>query len=181
MLLRLVKPEYKQQVAFGSTDRDVLSSLASRLARLDKRLTTSQQDAIKDLAGGLSLRDMSARLVNIVDPDWCAEEARKQYLQVEDTEPTAFQVQEATATLVQETCLFANNATLRNHLVTLRQSFEQTIDEMSADHLLAAGFSAEAEERARKIADAFKAYLDTYKDEIAALPRSCIVNPMRSG
>ena len=108
--------------------------------------------------------------MNIVDPDWCAEEARKQYLQVGDTEPTAFQVQEATATLVQEAVApLANNATLRNHLVTLRQSFEQTIDEMSADHLLAAGFSADAKERARKIADAFKAYLDTYKDEITAL------------
>ena len=140
-----------QRWHLGVLRRAVLSSLASRLARLDKRLTTSQQDTIQDLAGGLSLKDMSARLVNIVDPDWCAEEARKQYLQVGDTEPTAFQVQEATATLVQEAVApLANNATLRNHLVTLRQSFEQTIDEMSADHLLAAGFSADAEGTSQK-------------------------------
>jgi len=159
-----------QQVAFGSTDRDVLSSLASRLSRLDKRLTTSQQDAIKDLAGGISLKDMSAHLVNVLDPDWCADEARKQYLQVGDTEPTEFQVQEATATLMQEAIApLATNATLRNHLVTLRHSVEQTIDEMSADHLLAAGFSADAKEHAKKIADAFKEYLDTHKDEITAL------------
>ena len=35
-----------QKVAFGSTDRDVLSSLASRLSRLDKRLRKSQQDTM---------------------------------------------------------------------------------------------------------------------------------------
>jgi len=145
-----------QQVAFGSTDRDVLSSLASRLSRLDKRLTTSQQDTIQDLAGGISLKDMSARLVNVLDPDWCAEEARKQYLQIGDTEPTEFQVQEATTTLIQEAVApLATNATLRNHLVTLRHSIEQTIDETSADQLLAAGFSADAKERAQKIASAF--------------------------
>ena len=145
-------------------------SLASRLSRLDKRLTTSQQDTIKDLAGGISLKDLAAHMVNVLDPDWCAEEARKQYLQVGGTEPTEFQVQEATDTLMQEAIApLATNATLRNHLVTLRKSFEQTIDETSADQLLAAGFSADAKERAKKIADAFKDYLDTQKDEITAL------------
>ena len=39
----------------------------------------------------------------------------------------------------------------------------------SADQLLAAGFSADAKERAQKIAEAFKDYLDTHKDEITAL------------
>jgi type I restriction enzyme R subunit len=58
---------------------------------------------------------------------------------------------------------------LRNHLITLRKSFEQTIDELSADQLLSAGFSADAKERAKKIADAFTDYLETHKDEITAL------------
>jgi type I restriction enzyme R subunit len=66
-----------QQVAFGSTDRDVLSSLASRLSRLDKHLTPAQQDTIKDLAGGASLKELAAHMVNVLDPDWCAEEGRR--------------------------------------------------------------------------------------------------------
>jgi type I restriction enzyme R subunit len=159
-----------QQVAFGSTDRDVLSSLASRLSRLDKRLTKAQQDTIQELAGGTSLKELAAHMVNVLDPDWCAEEGRKQYLQVEDSEPTEFQMQEAAEALVHAAVApLASNATLRNHLITLRKSFEQTIDEISADQLLAAGFSADAKERAQKIATTFREYLETHKDEITAL------------
>jgi type I restriction enzyme R subunit len=159
-----------QKVAFGSTDHDVLSTLSSRLSRLDKRLTKAQQATVQDLAGGTSLQDLVAHIVNALDPDWCLEEGRKRYLQGEERELTEFEVHEAAETLVQEAVApLANNATLRNHLVTLRKSFEQTIDELSADQLLSAGFSADAKERAKKIADAFTEYLETHKDEIMAL------------
>lgn len=158
-----------QKVAFGSTDRDVLSSLASRLSRLDKRLSPSQQETVLNLTGGFSLQNLAANMVRVLDPDWCAEEAQR-YVQVEDTESAEFQIREAAETLVQEAVApLANNAALRNHLVTLRKSFEQTIDEISADQVLAAGFSADATQRAHKVAEAFKAFLETHKDEITAL------------
>jgi type I restriction enzyme R subunit len=159
-----------QKVAFGSTDPDVLSSLASRLSRLDKRLTKSQQDTVTELTDGISLKDLASNMVNALDPDWCFEEGRNRYLQTEDTEPTEFQIKEAAETLVHEAVApLANNATLRNHLTTLRKSFEQTIDEISADELLTAGFSEDAKERAQKITASFKEFLETHKDEITAL------------
>jgi type I restriction enzyme R subunit len=91
-----------QKVAFGSTDPDVLSTLSSRLSRLDKRLSKAQQATVQDLAGGTSLRDLVAHIVNALDPDWCQEESRKRYLQEEDREPTEFEVHEAVEALVQE-------------------------------------------------------------------------------
>jgi type I restriction enzyme R subunit len=159
-----------QKVAFGSTDRDVLSSLASRLSRLDKRLSPSQRETVLNMTGGVALQELVANMVQVLDPDWCTEEAQKRYMQVEDTESVEFQIREAAETLVQEAVApLANNAALRNHLVTLRKSFEQTIDEISADHVLAAGFSADATQRAHKVAEAFKTFLETHKDEIIAL------------
>jgi hypothetical protein len=56
-------------VAFGNREKDVLSSLASRLARLDRQLNHEDQRMIADLAGGQSLSAITRGLVDALDPD----------------------------------------------------------------------------------------------------------------
>jgi type I restriction enzyme R subunit len=56
-------------VAFGNREKDVLSSLASRLARLDRQLNHEDQKMIADLAGGISLAAITRGLVDALDPD----------------------------------------------------------------------------------------------------------------
>ncbi len=63
----------------------------------------------------------------------------------------------------------ADNPAFREKLVELRRSYDQVIDEISADSLLRAEYSIDAKNRARKTVESFRAYLDEHKDEIAAL------------
>ena len=56
-------------VAFGNREKDVLSSLASRLARLDRQLNHEGRKMIADLAGGQSLSAITRGLVDALDPD----------------------------------------------------------------------------------------------------------------
>ena len=56
-------------VAMGNRDPEVLSSLASRLARLDRQLTPRDRQTIEDTAGGASLHDLVSDLVAATDPD----------------------------------------------------------------------------------------------------------------
>jgi type I restriction enzyme, R subunit len=56
-------------VAFGSKDPLVASSIAGRLARLDKRLTKDDREMLTGLAGGTDLGTIASRLVEALDPD----------------------------------------------------------------------------------------------------------------
>jgi type I restriction enzyme R subunit len=56
-------------VMMGARDEDTVSSLAGRLARLDKQLDDKERDRIKTAASGLLLADIVRRLVDAIDPD----------------------------------------------------------------------------------------------------------------
>ena len=58
---------------------------------------------------------------------------------------------------------------LRNAIVDLRKSYEQTIDETSKDVLLQAGYSAAGRERARAMVTSFKEFIEEHRDDIHAL------------
>src|SRR5204863_425064 len=58
-----------QAVAFGSTDPDVASSLAGRLARLDRQLGKAEREELGRLTAGVSLQSITAAIVSAIDPD----------------------------------------------------------------------------------------------------------------
>ena len=58
---------------------------------------------------------------------------------------------------------------LRNAILDVRRSYEQTIDEVSKDEVLFAGHSAEAREKASALVSSFKEYIEEHKDDIRAL------------
>jgi hypothetical protein len=63
----------------------------------------------------------------------------------------------------------ATNPQLRNAILDVRRSYEQTIDEASKDEVLFAGHSAEARERASAMISSFREYIEEHKDDIRAL------------
>jgi type I restriction enzyme, R subunit len=63
----------------------------------------------------------------------------------------------------------ATNPDLRNAIVDVRRSYEQTIDEVSKDEVLFAGHSAEAREKASALVSSFREYIEKHKDDIRAL------------
>jgi len=154
-------------VAQGSRDKEVLSSLASRLARLSLQLTKEDQKTLTEFAGGRTLSDIAGEIVRALDPDQQIEAAKKE-TGAEEPPPEA--VEKATATLLLEAAkpIVANPA-LRNKLVELKQSYEQTIDTVSKDQLLEASFSAAATEKAKSIVQSFEQFIREHKDEITAL------------
>ena len=63
----------------------------------------------------------------------------------------------------------ASNPTLRARLIDLRQSLEQTYDDVSKDDLLLAGHSESAKERAKSLVRSFEQFIEDNKDEITGL------------
>jgi len=65
-----------QAVALGSTDADVLSSVAARIARMEHRVSGDDEKKIRTVSGGLGLCALSGRLVEALDPDRHMEQAK---------------------------------------------------------------------------------------------------------
>lgn len=156
-----------EAVAFGNREKDVLSSLASRLARLDRQLSKEEHRMISDLAGGHPLAAIAGEIVRALDPDEQIEAAKKA---TGVAEPTPEAIEKAAASLLADAAKpIASNPTLRNKLVELKKSFEQTIDTVSKDQVLEAAFSTAAKEKAKTIVESFEQFIRDNEDEITAL------------
>ena len=152
------------RVSMGDRDPDVLSSLGSRLARLDRHLTPKDRETIETASHGVPLRSLVSGLVNATDPDVALDAARRATGQ---DDPPESAVTEARQQLMEDAARpFAANPELRQRLVDIHRSYEQTIDTVSADNLVEAGFS---DDRANKIAHSFREFIEENRDEITAL------------
>ena len=155
-----------KQVSFGNRDPEVISSIAGRVARLDRQLTREDREELEELAG-MPLRELTSALVAALDPDRHLETAQ-QTTGVE--EPSEEQIAAAAKQLVDAAAEpLAANPKLRERLVEVRRSYEQTIDESSKDEVIAAGYSVDGADRARQTVDSFREFIEQHKDEITAL------------
>jgi type I restriction enzyme R subunit len=153
-------------VGFGNQDPQVASSIAGRLARLDKHLTKDDRDMLTGLAGGTDLGTIARRLVDALDPD---EQIAATETAGRSGDDQAAVAAMASAMLTHALEPLATNPDLRNAILDVRRSYEQTIDEVSKDQVLFAGHSAEAQEKASALVSSFREYIEEHKDDIRAL------------
>jgi type I restriction enzyme, R subunit len=154
------------QVSLGQVSEDLVSTLASRLARLDHRLGPSDRQQIEEVAGE-SLRELTGRLVGAIDPDH--QQAIAQAASG-TLDPSAGEVGAAKADLLREAVRpFAANPRLRDELVDAQRTVEQVIDEISVDRVTRAEFAVDAKARAAETVESFRRFLEEHRDTITAL------------
>ena len=151
-------------VARGDREPDTLSSLASRLARLDRRLSPQDKQAVESVADGATIKELVSKLVNATDPDEALKAAQAATGQ---DDPPEEAIAKAEKELLEAAAKpFAANPELRQRLIEIHRAYEQTIDTVSQDTVLRAEFSgAEADELTRS----FREYIEEHRDEITAL------------
>lgn len=155
-------------VALGKRDEDSLTTLAGRLALLDREITRDQAKTLSQLAGGKSLADMSAALLRAVNPDVIAEKATGKPGASPD-EVALEKLAAAQKELIDEACALFDQPALRDALAKAKQETEQTIDTVTADKVLTQGFDAGAKEKADALIKTFRDYIEQHKAEITAL------------
>ena len=122
-------------VALGSRDEDTLTSVAGRLAALDREIDDKDRQEIKNVAGGKSLKASINRLLDATNPDKQIEKAQGMF---KTEAPTQEQMKKATEELVKVACTPFDNPILRNAIIDIKQRNEQVIDEVSKDQVLVA-------------------------------------------
>ena len=155
-----------KNVAVGIRTPDILSSLASRLTRLDKVIDNTQRNDIKQHSDGNSISKIANNLLTAIDPD---EHIGKAKIEFNTTEPTEEQIKEAGKKLIHEACKVFDNPKFRDKLSETKRLSEQIIDVVSLDEVLAAEFDEKSKEKANSVIDTWKKFIDDNKDEITAL------------
>ena len=111
-----------EMVALGSTDADVLISLAGRLARLDRKLPEEEKTEIITATGGLNLADLAKSLVDATDE-------RKQYQQAqhglaekgETREPTEDEITAVADKFIKEAVRPLRRPEVRNAVIAAKE------------------------------------------------------------
>ena len=150
-------------LAAGDSSDDTFITLAKRLSRLQRRLTDRDQQAIEQASAGASLTDIAHRLLEATELDRHIEVAKTLY---QTDNPTADQMEAAERQIKQEvTDLFT--PALRKIIKEIQARDEVVIDEISMDEVTQTGFADV--DAAASVVESFREFIETHKDEIAAL------------
>ena len=154
------------QIGLGSRDPNVVSSVASRLARLNRRITAEDREEVESVAG-VDLSELIRQITDALDPDRQHEAAAAE---TGTDDPPPEQVAATAQQLIAEAIQpLAGNSELRQKLADIRRSYEQVIDTASRDRVISGEFSVDAADRARGQIESWRQFIEDHRDEITAL------------
>jgi type I restriction enzyme R subunit len=153
-------------IAMGARDEATLTTVASRLARLDRMLSQADREEITKVSGGHSVKQIAAALIKATDPDEIKGRALPPGAPTY-SEPTPAELKAAAEALADEAAKpLASNPALRDLLEAKRRKTDVTIDHLTGDTVISAGYD---EEKARQLVTSWKQFLEDNQDEITAL------------
>jgi type I restriction enzyme R subunit len=155
-------------VMMGASDTDTVSSLAGRLARLDKQLDDKERARIAGKAGGIPLLTIVGELFNAIDGDRVEQKALEIVSQPAGTDPGESARDQAQKELVSQV---ANvfNGDLIDLIDSIRRDKEQTIVHDDLDSIITAEWAGETTDNAKALVEEFADYLQGQADNIDAL------------
>jgi type I restriction enzyme R subunit len=157
-------------IAVGARDEELFTTIASRLAGLDKQLTEKQKLEFVKKAGGKTISQVAKDLLEAFDPDILEEIADK----VENEK--ANQAPEEIARKIKSKFEELQNQAakvftgeLNEFIENARKTLEQKIDLSNPDEVIFAGWSQENKDKAQELINSFEEWILANKDELKAL------------
>lgn len=138
-----------EQISQGKLDDDTLSSVASRMVNIERRLNEEDKKQISNITQGLSLHKIAGDIMDAIDFD---KQEGKTPQEIEDTK--------------EQAVALINKPSFRNTLLDLSSKSGIYIDELSADKVISVDLN---KERAKTLITSFREFIEQNKDEIDAL------------
>ncbi len=152
------------QIAQGRRDFDAISSLAARLAALDRQIDDEDRKRITDTAQGTTLKALASKLLKSISPDIIEAELIERHGDADSATPA--QIKAVEEELRDRACQPLDNAELRNLIKTIKRKTDIVIDELTADEVTAAGYDLK---QAEKRTTSFREFIEAHKNELLAL------------
>ena len=157
-------------IKMGVRDEELFSSLANRLIRLDKQITSDEREQFTQLAGGRSIQQAVKQLLDAYDPD--VQERAGSQVEAELVGAAPQDIEAATAQALDELTRGAArifNGALCEYIENVRKVHSQTIDHVSIDEVTRSEAASFSRERSKEVVKDFAAWLHEHTDEITAL------------
>ncbi len=150
------------QVAAGDRRDDTLSTLAARLAALDRRIDPETRADLASQAEGRTLSDLAGLLLDAIDPDTLESKSQP----APNIDPATDPRESVQAALKEAACKPFDAPALRNALKQAKAAADVKIDTISTDEVISSGYD---ETQAQSTVERFKAFLEDNKDTLVAL------------
>lgn len=153
-----------EKAATFTITADETASLASRLARLSRELTPTENAELTALAG-TPLQEITQQLVKIADPDTLAGVIENAPLDAEGKKDTKKAMSDFIEQIINP---IASNPQLRQRILEIRLSHDLVFDEGSKDELLDARGVVDTS-KAKNLVESWIKYIEDNKNEITAI------------
>jgi type I restriction enzyme R subunit len=155
-------------VALGAHDEDTLTSLAGRLARLDKVITEKEKEKFKDIYD-TSIITIAANMLNAFDADKIDETIREKYGEVIPADKLAEYTIEVCEELAVKASTPFNLPEVRAYVESVRRSHDQIIDNVNIDSVTFRGWDTDQTQQADETLNTFARFIEDNKNTIDAL------------
>lgn len=150
------------RIAAGDRSDDTISTLAARLAMLDRKIDSDTALELSELAQGKTLVDLAGGLLDSIDRDVIETTTQARHgAAATDAEQASIQVE-----LKEKACGPFDSPRLRQGLAAAKARTDVKIDTVSIDEVVSSGYD---EAQAQNTIDRFKEFLEANKDQIVAL------------
>ena len=156
------------EVVMGATDADTISSLAGRLARIERMLTDEQKHTIAEKLGGTTINQLTKALFHAIDGEAIEQRALELTGQAPGTDPGDAAREKAQQQLVTAAATPLTGAAVKLIVETCTANL-QTIDVDTQDQLIRAEWDAEARERSAAFISEFETFCREHQDQLDAL------------
>ncbi len=162
------------EIAAGRRDDEAFSTLAARLAALNRRIDGKAHERIVKATGGLDLAQLASRLLDAVDPDVLSTRVSK-----EAPEPEKRRAQDK---LKEDAAQLFDDPMLRKLLKEVKDAADIRIDTISTDAVVSSGWD---EKQATDTVAKFKRFLESGRTSwrrcrsFTARPMPSVASPMR--
>ena len=171
-------------VATGDCSEDNLTTLAGRLAKLDKQMSPAEKEKFSKLCadecvalgdvpcskGEISVRAIAETLLNAFDEDIIEPIAREKFEIGEYVkEVPENKIEIISEQLANTAATPFNNPKIRKFLEDTRKSYDQIIDNVNIDNVTFSGWDSDHEQKAKEAVETFANFIEANKNTIEAL------------
>jgi type I restriction enzyme, R subunit len=157
-------------ISVGVRDEALFSTLAGRLARLEKQITEKEKIAFQEKANGKSINQVIRELLNAINPDTLEDlqiQVERQYAG-ESPALKEEKLMELT-TKLQDDAAAVFTGELKTYIENVRKIHSQVIDHINPDTLVNVGWDKDNKDKAQSLISDFTSWIESNKDEITAL------------
>ncbi len=156
------------EVVMGATDTDTVSSLAGRLARIERQLDPEQNAAIAQSMGGTTIGQLVKALFHAIDGEAIEQKARELTGTPPDADPGEAAKETAQRQLVAAAKTPLTGAVVTQIVETCTANM-QTIDHDTIDRVLRAEWDTEARQQSSSYIQDFETFCQQHRDQLDAL------------